>query len=106
VLDAAGARVASSHYCLIATVVGASADRRNAMVARLNACGVGTSIYYPQPVPRMTYYRAKYGYDPARFPGAESISDASIALPVGPHITADDVAYIASAVSDVLAAAR
>jgi len=39
---------------------GSLAGRRNDIVAALNAAGVGTSIYYPQPVPRMQYYRQKY----------------------------------------------
>jgi dTDP-4-amino-4,6-dideoxygalactose transaminase len=68
--------------------------RRNEFIHRLNQVGVGTSVYYPQPVPRMTYYRNKYGYDASQYPNAVAISDHSVALPVGPHLTADDVAYI------------
>ena len=45
----------------------------------------------------MAYYRRKYGYDARRFPGAEAISDASLALPVGPHVTEDDMGQIAEA---------
>ena len=37
-------------------------------IARLNAEGIGTSVYYPQPVPRMTYYRDKYGWRDGAFP--------------------------------------
>ena len=29
--------------------------------------GIGSSVYYPQPVPRMKYYRNKYGYDNKKF---------------------------------------
>jgi len=35
---------------------------------------------------------------PGRYPNASWISDASIALPVGPHLNEDDMAYIADAV--------
>lgn len=94
VLDIPGAGHTSSHYCLSAVLTGPLAERRNEAVQRLNQAGVGTSVYYPQPVPRMTYYRTKYGYDPGRYPHATAISDQSIALPVGPHLTAEDVAYI------------
>lgn len=97
VLDARATSVTSSPYCLIATLEGVAAGRRNDIVSRLNARGIGTSIYYPQPVPRMAYYRGKYGYDARRFPGAEAISDASLALPVGPHVTEDDMGQIAEA---------
>jgi dTDP-4-amino-4,6-dideoxygalactose transaminase len=58
---------------------------------------IGTSVYYPQPVPRMSYYRNKYGYDAASYPEAEKISDASIALPVGPHLTITHMDRIAAA---------
>jgi perosamine synthetase len=63
---------------------------------------VGTSVYYPQPVPRMTYYRNKYGYATRTFAHAEHISDHSIALPVGPHLVADDLAYIISTFSSTI----
>lgn len=72
------------------------------MVNLLNSRGVGTSVYYPQPVPRMAYYRNKYGYEPKRFPQAERISDQSIALPVGPHLKSVDMMYIADTVKDVV----
>jgi dTDP-4-amino-4,6-dideoxygalactose transaminase len=94
VLDAPGTGYASSHYCLSAVLTGPLASRRNEAVTRLNKAGIGTSVYYPQPVPRMTYYRTKYGYEPTRYPHATAISDQSIALPVGPHLTPDDVACI------------
>jgi perosamine synthetase len=94
VLDTPGAGFANSHYCLSAVLTGPLAPRRNELVHRLNQAGVGTSVYYPQPVPRMTYYRSKYGYDATRYPNAAAISDHSVALPVGPHLSADDVAYL------------
>jgi len=102
VLDAADSEARSSHYCLSLVLEGPLRDRRNDIVRRLNARGVGTSVYYPQPVPRMHYYREKYGYDPARFPQATAISDCSIALPVGPHVGGDDIAYMVDAVRRVL----
>jgi dTDP-4-amino-4,6-dideoxygalactose transaminase len=46
----------------------------------------------------MTYYRSKYGYEPAAFPEAARISDGSIALPVGPHVGRDDMDYVAQTV--------
>lgn len=98
VLDVAAAGAESSHYCLTAVFEGITSDARASLIARLNASGVGTSIYYPQPVPRMTYYRSKYGYDPAAFPEAARISDCSIALPVGPHVDREDMEYVAQAV--------
>jgi dTDP-4-amino-4,6-dideoxygalactose transaminase len=94
VLDSQEEAVRNSHYCLSAVLTGPLGGRRNELVAKLNQAGVGTSVYYPQPVPRMTYYRSKYGYDPAAYPSATAISDQSVALPVGPHLTPADVEYI------------
>ena len=92
VLDAAGPAAVNSHYCL--SVVLDGEGRRDTVAAGLRAAGIGTSVYYPQPVPRMRYYRDRYGYDPHRFPGATAISDHSIALPVGPHLVGEDITWI------------
>lgn len=102
ILDTAIAHAQSSHYCLSVVLTGPLADRRNDLIARLKQAGVGTSIYYPQPVPRMTYYRDKYGYDESCCPYAEATSDHSIALPVGPHLSENDVSYIGHTVREVL----
>jgi dTDP-4-amino-4,6-dideoxygalactose transaminase len=98
VLDSEDPHVMNSHYCLSAILEGSLGARRNQIVSMLNAAGVGTSIYYPKPVPRMTYYRRKYGHDELSFPLAEKLSNCSIALPVGPHLSREDVEYV----SDVL----
>jgi len=106
VIDTAEPAAESSFYCLTAVLQGPLAGKRNEAVARLNAAGVGTSVYYPQPVPRMTYYRKKYGEDPARYRNAAEISDQSIALPVGPHLGDDDIRYVAETVSAVMEGLR
>ena len=95
VLDVTAAHQTNSHYCLTAVLEGRLADQRPEIMQRLNAAGIGTSVYYPHPIPRLAYYREKYGEDLSRFPNAARISDRSIALPVGPHLGADDMSYIA-----------
>jgi dTDP-4-amino-4,6-dideoxygalactose transaminase len=102
VLDAVGDHAQNSYYCLTAILDGDAGKRRDEVVKRLNAAGVGTSVYYPHPVPRLRYYREKYGYDRARFPNAERISDQCIALPVGPHVGQEDMDYIAQAFAQAL----
>jgi len=102
VLDAPGPHAENSHYCLTAVLEGGAGQRRDALVGKLNAAGVGTSVYYPHPVPRLKYYRDKYGYDPSRYPNAERISDRAIALPVGPHVGEDDIEYIARTFAQAL----
>jgi perosamine synthetase len=101
ILDAGADSVSNSHYCLTIVLEGPLASRRNEVVRRLNEVGVGTSVYYPHPVPRLAYYRNKYGYDPARFPQAARISDQSIALPVGPHLDSDDMTYTIEQFSNI-----
>lgn len=102
ILDSQTPDAANSHYCLVAVFGGPLAGQRNEIVRQLNAAGVGTSIYYPQPVPRMQYYREKYGYDADKFPVASQVSDASIALPVGQHLGSADMEYIGHTLTAIL----
>jgi perosamine synthetase len=102
ILDSDTANVGNSHYCLSVVLEGPFASRRNEVVRLLNERGVGTSVYYPHPVPRLEYYRTKYGYDSGRFRQAARISDQSIALPVGPHVGVEDTDYMIEQFSIIL----
>jgi perosamine synthetase len=102
VLDITGSNQTNSHYCLTAVFDGRMASQRTEIIRRLNAAGVGTSVYYPHPIPRLVYYREKYGEDLSRFPNAARISDQSIALPVGPHLDAEDMNHIADEVTTIV----
>jgi len=102
VIDASDQRVQNSYYCLSAVLRGRLRDQRDELVSRLRQAGVGTSVYYPQPVPRMPYYRDKYGYQAQACPNAEEISDRSVALPVGPHMSRQDAEYVAHKFSETL----
>lgn len=102
VLDSEGPEQENSFYCLSLIMNGKWAARRNDLIFKLKAQKVGTSIYYPQPVPRMEYYSQKYGYNEKHFPNAARISDESIALPVGPHLNSEDMDYIVSSLKRAL----
>jgi len=103
VVEARDPRAEQSHYCTNVVLTGDLAARRDEVIARLNARGVGTSIYYPQPVPRMAYYRARHGDDAgAAFPHATELSDASVALPVGPHVVEAEAVHIGRSVAHVV----
>jgi dTDP-4-amino-4,6-dideoxygalactose transaminase len=104
VLDVTGPGQVSSHYCLTAVLDGPLAAKRAEAITRLNAAGIGTSVYYPHPIPRLAYYRDKYNEDLTRFPNAARISDHSIALPVGPHLDEDDMDHISAEFSKVVGA--
>jgi len=95
-------RFQSSYYCLSIMLSDRLALRRPDIMAALSKRGVGTSVYYPQPVPRMTYYAKKYGWTDGNFPNASWLADNSIALPVGPHIAVDSMTLIADALAKTL----
>ena len=69
---------------------------------KINKLGVGTSIYYPHPVPRMIYYKKKYGYSKKNYMNAETISDNSIAFPVGPHLDEKKIRTISKIINKIL----
>jgi perosamine synthetase len=89
----------SACYCLVMMLDEPLAARRVELIRALQARGVGTSIYYPQPVPRMTYYRRKYDTPESDYAVAARLSDASVALPVGPHVSPDDIDYMIESVT-------
>jgi dTDP-4-amino-4,6-dideoxygalactose transaminase len=101
-LESGSGETESGHYCLSAILAPGLRDRRFEVVQRLKEAGVGTSVYYPRPVPHLSYYRQKYGHGPESFPQAARISYGSIALPVGPHLDGDDMAYIAQALKQAV----
>lgn len=92
----------SSYYCLSIILKDACAQKRFDIIQGLKQKGIGTSVYYPKPVPHMAYYRNKYGYTDRDFPVAARISYQSIALPVGPHLTGDDMLYIAESLKKTI----
>jgi perosamine synthetase len=96
-LRSSGGRFESSYYCLSVVLDRPLIERRLEIVERLKGEGIGTSVYYPHAVPHLAYYRRKYGYGEDSFPVAASISNGSIALPVGPHLGEEDMRIIGGA---------
>ena len=99
-------KAVSSHYCLNAVLPRDGSIDRDAVVAELKRQGVGTSVHYPVAVPLMRYYRAKYGHADGAYPVAEWLAAQTISLPVGPHLSAEDAAYVGEAVKRAVDAAR
>ena len=52
--------------------------------------------------PLLKYYQEKYNENLALYPNAALISDGSIALPVGPHLTTDDMDIISEKLQQIL----
>jgi len=84
----------SGYYCHSVILDENLLAAKNEIVNSLKERGVGTSVYYPKPVPHFTYYKEKYGFSEGAFPIASWISRNSIALPVGPHLDPEDMKYI------------
>ncbi len=92
----------SSYYCLSILLNESLVEKRFEIVDYLKGHGVGTSVYYPHPVPHLTYYKEKYGYGEETYPVAAMISNGSIALPVGPHLNIEDMDYIIASISKAI----
>ena len=92
----------SSCYCHAVTLKEPLSDKRFEIVKYLKEHGIGTSVYYPCPVPHMMYYKAKYGYSDMSFPVASRISRNSIALPVGPHVDSEDIDYMVATIKNAI----
>ena len=92
----------SSYYCKSIVQREGLEKKRMEVIEALAARGVGTSIYYPRPVPDLIYYREKYGYLEGQFPEAGKIAYHSVALPVGPHLHSGDAEYLSDAVIEVV----
>ena len=94
ILDDNNKLLTKSYYCLNLVLKGNLKKYKLEIINFLKSKKIGTSIYYPQPVPRMTYYKKKYGFISKNFLNAIEISDSSISLPVGPHLKKQDLNYI------------
>jgi dTDP-4-amino-4,6-dideoxygalactose transaminase len=92
-----------ANYCLGVVLDQKTSVRRAEIMKELRTRGVGTSVYYPVPLPLSKYYKGKYGAAAASFPNALRISNQSIALPVGPHLEADDMSVIATELKAAIA---
>jgi dTDP-4-amino-4,6-dideoxygalactose transaminase len=96
-------RTVHSNYCLVAVLDEKTGAKRAEIITALKARGVGSSVYYPVPIPLSKYYREKYRAVPESYPNALRISNRSIALPVGPHLQPEQMGVIASELKSAIA---
>jgi len=83
-----------ANYCLVTVLNKKLSKKRFEIINELKKAGVGTSIYYPGPIPNFKYYKEKYNLKKNDYPNALDISNSSIAFPVGPHLSTEDIIYI------------
>ncbi|MET8312183.1 DegT/DnrJ/EryC1/StrS family aminotransferase [Micromonospora sp. NPDC005173] len=76
--------------------------RRDRVLARLNAAGVGAAVHYPVPVHRTPAF-AGLGYTEGTFPHAERIAPELLSLPIFPQITTDQQEAVVAALTAALA---
>ena len=75
---------------------------RHTLQARFSAAGVQTSIHYPVP-PHMQAAYADAGNAPEALPLAFRLANEVLSLPIGPHLSADDVGSVLTALKAIAA---
>ena len=71
--------------------------RRAELQQHLAAAGVGTQVHYPTP-PHLSKAYASGGGRRGDFPVAEKLADEVLSLPIGPHITGDQVDHVCASI--------
>lgn len=72
--------------------------KRDALQKHLAATGIGTLIHYPLP-PHLQKAYLDMGFTQGAFPLSERIAEEVLSLPMGAHMSDDEVDYVASQIS-------
>jgi dTDP-4-amino-4,6-dideoxygalactose transaminase len=71
---------------------------RDRLLSFLSEKGIGTAIYYPVPLPFQPCF-SKEGYQRGEFPDAEEFAETSLALPVHPELTEQQLDFVSSQIN-------
>jgi dTDP-4-amino-4,6-dideoxygalactose transaminase len=74
------------------------APKRDALRAHLSAAGVGSEVYYPVPLHRQQCF-ASLGYAEGAFPESERAAAETLALPIYPELSRDQLQYVVDTIA-------
>ena len=74
-----------------------STSKRNTLLKKLNAKGIGAASYYPIPVHKTPFYKSK-----TKLPITDWAASSVLSLPIHPKVTIKNIEFIAKTVSEVL----
>jgi len=91
-----------SYYCFSFLLSKKIVSRRFQIINFLKNKNIGSSIYYPHPVPRLRYYKNKYKINKLNYAIASEFSDRIICLPVGPHLSKKNLNWIVKNIKKIV----
>lgn len=74
---------------------------RTRVVEDLGSLGVASRPYF-SPLHLQPFYREAFGHQPGDFPVTERVAASTLALPFSARLSAEDVAYVAEALAEVV----
>ena len=92
-------RVRPAHWMMTVVLEGASAARRDAVMAALAEAGIETRPVF-HPMHRLPMYRDQG--EARAFPVADAVADAGISLPTFAALTEEDVAFVCERLADAV----
>ncbi len=95
-----GANDLSSGHLYMLRIFGADEQKRNRLIERMAENGVATNVHF-KPLPLLTAYR-NLGFAIADYPNAYHLYENEITLPLHTKMTAEDVAYTAQTLKELL----
>ncbi len=75
--------------------------RRDELQASLKDSGIGTAVYYPVSLHQQECF-AELGYKKGDFPESERAAAESLAIPIYPELTEEQIAYVADRIREFL----
>ena len=97
-------KVVANHRHIFNQYVIRVADR-DKVQAFLREKGVGTEVYYPVPMHLQECF-VHFGYKKGDFPASEAAANETLALPVYPEVSEEQVEYVVTSLSQFLSSPR